>query len=102
MSEEIYLDEDFNIIDADKARWLITITYNENGKFESEEVVDLKEKEKIDKVLGRTIGTQIEVNVGEKLIVKKIENRLYGVIGKSTIEKEDNLDNSVSKEEKET
>ena len=54
------------------------------------------------KVLGRTTGTQIEVNIGDKLVVKRLENRLYGVISKATIEKEDNLDNSIYKEEKAT
>jgi len=55
-----------------------------------------------DKVLGRTIGTQIEANEGDKLIVKRIENRLYGVVGKSVNQKEDNLDSEVTKEEKAT
>ena len=44
-----------------------------------------------DKVLGRTFSTQIEANVGDKLVVKRIENRLFGVIGKSVNQKEDNI-----------
>jgi len=55
-----------------------------------------------DKVLGRTFSTQIEANVGDKLVVKRIENRLFGVIGKSVNQKEDNLDSEVTKKEKAT
>jgi len=55
-----------------------------------------------DKVVGRTTGTQIEANIKDELVLKRLENRVYSVISKSVNQKEDNLVSEVTKEQKET